>query len=294
VRADGTLVAQASAAAGGAWSTNLGGLADGPHVLTGTATDAAGNTSVVSPGVSVTVDGTAPDTTIDAGPAGDGQAADALVVFSSDEPGATFACRLDAGGWEPCASPLALAGLAGGAHTLDVRARDTAGNDDPTPATRTWTVGAAAGPAGTPQPPGPPVRPLGSPASSANPDPAPVPDVTASVIAPGSRVAGCVLTSTRGLLRVARDRRARGLRLACANPVRLALRARVRVAGTWRPVRLSPRSVVLTAAGGVPLGLRIGPRITAALRAAGRGRLEIVVREATGSGRTVLARTLRG
>ncbi len=103
-----------------------------------------------------------------------------------------------------------------------------------------------------------------------------------------------MLTSARGVARVARDRRARGLRLVCADPARLALRARVRIAGRWRPVRLSPRSVLLTAAGSVPLALRIGPRTAAALRAAGRGRLAIVVRDASGSGRTVLGRTLRG
>ena len=48
-------------------------------------------------------------------------------------------------GWTPASSPparspKAYTGLAPGSHTFEVRATDPAGNVDPTPATRTWTV----------------------------------------------------------------------------------------------------------------------------------------------------------
>lgn len=42
-----------------------------------------------------------------------------------------------------CGSPVTYTGLANGLHFLQVRARDSAGNVDPTPATRTWLVNAA-------------------------------------------------------------------------------------------------------------------------------------------------------
>jgi hypothetical protein len=61
------------------------------------------------------------------------------VVFSASEPGSTFTCRLDDGAWSPCTSPLALV-AAPGEHTFAVYARGPAGNEDPTPATVTWTA----------------------------------------------------------------------------------------------------------------------------------------------------------
>ena len=42
--------------------------------------------------------------------------------------------------WAPCAAPQAYRGLALGAHLFEARARDAAGNVDPSPATRSWTV----------------------------------------------------------------------------------------------------------------------------------------------------------
>jgi hypothetical protein len=62
----------------------------------------------------------------------------ATFAFVSTETGGSFECRLDGGAYVACASPHTVTGLAPGTHTLAVRAIDTAGNPDPTPATRTW------------------------------------------------------------------------------------------------------------------------------------------------------------
>jgi hypothetical protein len=61
----------------------------------------------------------------------------ALLTFSANEP-ATFACSLDGAAYAPCDSPLRFLDLAAGWHTLAVRATDTAGNTDPTPAESRW------------------------------------------------------------------------------------------------------------------------------------------------------------
>ena len=54
--------------------------------------------------------------------------------FSSSEPDSTFECKLDKKQWEPCASPKTVKRLDEGKHTFQVRAIDTAGNVDPSPA----------------------------------------------------------------------------------------------------------------------------------------------------------------
>jgi hypothetical protein len=53
-----------------------------------------------------------------------------------------FTCSLDGAGFTPCASPTSYSSLSDGTHTFRVAAQDRAGNVDPTPANRTWTVDA--------------------------------------------------------------------------------------------------------------------------------------------------------
>jgi hypothetical protein len=110
-------------------------LAAGAHTFAVRAVDPAGNVDSFPATRNWTVkveDHTPPETVIDAA-AGD------TFTFSS-EPGATFECQLDSGAYATCTSPKSYPGLADGSHTFNVRATDTAGNPDPTPATRTWTV----------------------------------------------------------------------------------------------------------------------------------------------------------
>ncbi len=53
---------------------------------------------------------------------------------------ATFECALDDGEYAACSSPFEVSGLVVGGHEFAVRATDTAGNTDATPAVHTWTV----------------------------------------------------------------------------------------------------------------------------------------------------------
>src|SRR5215207_2130807 len=86
-----------------------------------------------------------PDTTIDSGPSGAVSSTTASFNFSSNESDVTFECKLDNGAFESCFSPKSVPNeglLAEGLHTFEVRAIDTSGNTDATPASRTWTVDA--------------------------------------------------------------------------------------------------------------------------------------------------------
>jgi polysaccharide biosynthesis protein PslG len=80
-----------------------------------------------------------PETTIDSGPSGSIASNSASFSFRSSEPGSSFECRLDSGGWSSCGSPQSYGNLALGTHTFSVRAIDAAGNVDPSPATRSWS-----------------------------------------------------------------------------------------------------------------------------------------------------------
>jgi hypothetical protein len=101
----------------------------------------------LSTGTAPAADTTPPDTSITSGPSGTVSETSASFSFTASET-ATFQCQLDGGAWTTCTSPAAYSGLAAASHTFSVRATDTAGNVDATPATRTWTI-AAPPPAGT-------------------------------------------------------------------------------------------------------------------------------------------------
>ncbi|HET7480034.1 MAG TPA: Ig-like domain-containing protein [Rubrobacteraceae bacterium] len=81
-----------------------------------------------------------PNTAIISGPTGTASNASATFELFASESGANFECKLDDGDFAACDSPKELTGLSDGTHTFQTRATDAAGNTDPSPATRTWTV----------------------------------------------------------------------------------------------------------------------------------------------------------
>ncbi len=116
-------------------------LAVGDHY-----TGAASATSVTltqQPGVPV--DTTPPQTAITTGPAEGAYALTKAVAlgYTSTEKGGTFRCRLVGfSGVVPCPATgrTSLSNLPGGSYRLQVWAKDAAGNEDATPATRTFHV----------------------------------------------------------------------------------------------------------------------------------------------------------
>ncbi|HWM11766.1 MAG TPA: Ig-like domain-containing protein [Solirubrobacteraceae bacterium] len=91
----------------------------------------------------IQLDKTAPTTAIGGGPATVVNVTDAELTFSGADARsgvAGYECRLDGGAYAACASPYRLSGLPDGAHTLEVRTVDIAGNPDASPAAHTWTV----------------------------------------------------------------------------------------------------------------------------------------------------------
>jgi hypothetical protein len=92
--------------------------------------------------LAVSVDKTAPQTSITAGPAHGSLllGTSTSFGFGSSEAPATFVCLLDGAARSCPSSPLGLSGLSEGTHTFSVRAADQMGNRDATPAMRTFTV----------------------------------------------------------------------------------------------------------------------------------------------------------
>src|SRR4051794_12881941 len=125
-------------------------LASGAYTLKVRAKSTDGKLDSTPAARAFTVDADPPETTIAVGPLDGGKSTDRTPTFNStsSEPGSTYECRLDnetkdkvdTVAWAPCGASWKLGELEGGQHTVEVRATDPAGNTDPTPAKRTWTV----------------------------------------------------------------------------------------------------------------------------------------------------------
>ncbi|MDA0181841.1 Ig-like domain-containing protein [Solirubrobacter phytolaccae] len=118
--------------------TGYTGLAQGSHTFQVRAVDAVGNVDATPASRTWTVDTVAPNTTIGSGPSGATASTTATFTFTSNEGGVNFQCALDGAAFGAC--PVSYTGLAQGAHTFQVRAVDTAGNVDASPAVQNWTV----------------------------------------------------------------------------------------------------------------------------------------------------------
>jgi hypothetical protein len=122
------------------------GLSDGSHTFQVRALDAAGNTDGTPASFTWVIDVTPPDTTITANPPNPSSSTNASFSFTGNDGSGTgvasFECKLDSGNFTACTSPQNYTGLSLGSHTFQVRALDTLGNTDPTPASYTWSLNA--------------------------------------------------------------------------------------------------------------------------------------------------------
>jgi hypothetical protein len=73
-------------------------------------------------------------------PAGVTNSATAGFSFTDGEAGVGFQCKLDAGAYAPCASPVSYAKLADGPHVFSVQAVDAAGNASSGAGSWSWTI----------------------------------------------------------------------------------------------------------------------------------------------------------
>jgi hypothetical protein len=119
-------------------SHTLIALVDGSHSFSVRATDPTGNSSNAARSFAVDTD--APETRITKHPRDRTRSEKAKFKFRSDEPGATFECKLDKRRFRPCTSPRRYKRLDESKHRFLVRATDAAGNTDPSPAKDRWKV----------------------------------------------------------------------------------------------------------------------------------------------------------
>jgi hypothetical protein len=131
----------------------FGSLSDGSHTVSFRAQDAVGNQDQTSATRTFTVDTTAPDTVIDSGPAAGStittnSASFGFHGFAGDT--AKVQCKLDGAPYADCTSPKTFSSLSEGSHTVSFRAEDAVGNQDASPAIRTFTVDVAPPPDTTP------------------------------------------------------------------------------------------------------------------------------------------------
>jgi hypothetical protein len=140
----GAVEDQGSAAAFASPGLSASVVDDATATFSATAIDGSNNTSPCSSPFDYREDSTAPETQIDSGPTGATSDTAPTFGFSADEPSSSFQCRFDSNPPSACSGPgqshTAQNALAYGAHTFEVWATDQAGNTDPTPAVRSFTV----------------------------------------------------------------------------------------------------------------------------------------------------------
>jgi hypothetical protein len=83
---------------------------------------------------------TPPETTLNSSPSDYEKSTSASFSFSSSEAGSTFQCSRDGSAFSACTSPKSYSSLSQGNHTFQVRAVNSTGKPDPSPASRSWFV----------------------------------------------------------------------------------------------------------------------------------------------------------
>jgi Right handed beta helix region len=192
---------------------SFSGLSVGTHQFWARAIDGAGNVDPTPATQSWVIespppppDTTPPDTSITAGPTSTTTATTASFSFSATEAGSSFECKLDAASWASCSSPKSYSGLAVGSHQFSVRATDSAGNVDATPAAFSWTVEAE-----TPPPPPPPPTECTTTVNSVS-----AAQSAVSSAAPGSVV--CLANGSYGTVALSATKAVPGVTLRAQNP----------------------------------------------------------------------------
>ncbi len=85
-------------------------------------------------------DTTPPETTITVFPPSLNNFPSVIFEFTCNEDNCTFECGLDSHSFEACTSPKTYTGVSDGEHTFNVKATDSAGNTDTSPAIYKWTT----------------------------------------------------------------------------------------------------------------------------------------------------------
>jgi CSLREA domain-containing protein len=154
-----SFLGQAVADGSGHWQVTYGSIPAGTNVAATQTTAASGTSEVAFTAASASESGggggggggngggpgggkdtTPPQTTITKGPPKKTHKTTVKFKFSSSEAGSTFECKLDRKPFKKCRSPKTYKKLKPGKHLFKVRAIDKAGNVDPTPAKRKFTV----------------------------------------------------------------------------------------------------------------------------------------------------------
>jgi hypothetical protein len=125
------------ACTGGSLSHSVSSVPDGTYTFSVRAADGGGLQTTQAR--TFAIDADPPDTTLTKTPLNPSVRRRAVFRFIADEPGATFQCSLDGAAFETCVSPYSKR-VALGRHSLKVRAIDTSGNVEATPARFTWRV----------------------------------------------------------------------------------------------------------------------------------------------------------
>lgn len=121
-------------------------LSDGPHTFEVRAVDSGGASDATPAARSFSIEATAPETSISSGPGAVTGDATPTFGFAADDGGVNFQCRMDSGPFGPCSGPGAThtpPTLSDGVHLFEVRATDTSGNVETTPAASEFTVDTA-------------------------------------------------------------------------------------------------------------------------------------------------------